>query len=241
MDLGQEGLLGLPLEMNQLALAIQLNHQTNLHNFCWGNNTLLQQQLHKTLSLQGERILYIWGNSGCGKSHLLQGCCQQGNLSSVYLPLELLKDAGPESIDGMTEQQLIAIDNIEAIAGIAAWEEALFYLYNRVRDSESTMLIISGNKPPATLPIALADLRSRLAWGLVMHLEELSDELKITTMQQQASKRGFLLPESVALFLIKRCARNMHDLQKMLDQLDNASLAAQRKITIPFVKAILQL
>lgn len=227
--------------MNQLALAIQLNHQTSLPNFCWGTNHLLHQQLESTLSGQGERILYLWGNKGCGKSHVLQGCCQHGTHTAVYLPLELLKEAGPESIEDMAQHELIALDDIDAIAGINAWEEALFHLYNRVRDSERTILLISGNKPPAALAIHLADLRSRLAWGLVMQVEELSDELKITTLQQQASKRGFVLPDSVALFLIKRCARNMHDLQQVLDQLDRASLAAQRKITVPFVKAILQL
>lgn len=223
----------------QLPLAIQLNHQTNLANFCWGNNHLLHQQLTTALSGQGERIFYIWGNKGCGKSHLLQACCQTGKHSSAYLPLELLKEAGPDSIEGMAEHEVIAIDDIDAIAAMPDWEEELFHLYNTVRDNERALLLISGHHAPAASPIQLADLRSRLAWGLVVQLEELNDELKIFTLQQQAKKRGFNLPASVALFLINRCARNMHDLQQILDQLDQASLAAQRKITVPFVKAIL--
>jgi len=86
------------------------------------------------------------------------------------------------------------------------------------------------------MPLALADLRSRLSWGLVLQLNELGDNDKISTLKSRANKRGFELPTSVAQFLLNRCSRNMHDLQDLLDSLDKASLMAQRKITIPFVK-----
>jgi DnaA family protein len=104
---------------------------------------------------------------------------------------------------------------------------------------EKSLLIISGNQSPTTLPIKLLDLRSRLSWGLVIQLMELSDEDKINTLKLHAARRGFDLPESVGQFLISRCSRNMHDLHQLLNRLDDASLAAQRKITIPFVKNIL--
>ena len=70
---------------------------------------------------------------------------------------------------------------------------------------------------------------------------ELNDEDKINTLKLHALRRGFDLPESVGQFLISRCSRNMHDLQQLLNRLDDASLAAQRKITIPFVKDTLNL
>ncbi|KTC76886.1 DnaA regulatory inactivator Hda [Legionella brunensis] len=227
----------------QLALAIQLNDEAALTDFCWDNNQLLQQQVSKSLDGSGERLLTIWGNSGSGKSHLLQGCCQtlSYHKTTIYLPLQILKEWGPESIDGVEEHSLIAIDDIDLIAGHAAWEEALFHLYNKIRDQGETILLISSRQPIHLIKIALADLRSRLSWGLVMQLSELSDELKIKTLQQLARKRGFDLPTTVAQFLISRCARNMHDLQLILNQLDEASLAAQRKITVPFVKAILKI
>jgi len=224
---------------NQLALALQLIHQAHLDNFCWGDNRLIKQQLEQSLQGNGERFIYIWGMQGCGKSHLLQGYCQANQASSVYLPLELLKNWGPESIEGIENYAFIALDNIDAIAGDKIWETALFHLYNRVRDNERTILFITSQLPPLAGAIQLPDLQSRLSWGLVLNLKELSDELKITTLQQQAYKRGFNLSSSVANFLIKRCERNMHNLQKAMDQLDQASLAAQRKITIPFVKSIL--
>ncbi len=225
----------------QLALALQLNDEATLADFCWGTNTLLQQQLQDTLNGDSERLLYIWGTPGSGKSHLLQACCQavKGNQSTIYLPLHLLKEWGPEVLDGIDEQAMIGIDDIDAIAGNPDWEEALFHLYNRVRDNERTTLIITSNCSPAQSPICLLDLRSRLSWGLVFQLNELSDNHKINTLKLHAHKRGFELPTSVGQFLLNRCARNMHDLHALLNRLDDASLIAQRKITIPFVKNIL--
>lgn len=224
----------------QLALALQLNDEATFADFCWGENTLLQQQLQNTLNGNDERLIYIWGSPGSGKSHLLQACCQaMGNQSNIYLPLHLLKEWGPQVIDGIEEQALIAIDDIDAIAGDHNWEEALFHLYNRVRDNEKTTLIITSNSPPAQSPICLLDLQSRLSWGLVFQLHELSDHHKINTLKLHAEKRGFELPTSVGQFLLNRCARNMHDLHTLLNRLDQASLIAQRRITIPFVKNIL--
>ncbi|KTC87983.1 MULTISPECIES: DnaA regulatory inactivator Hda [Legionella] len=225
---------------SQLALAIQLNNEATLTDFCWGSNHLLEQQIKNCLTGTGERLFYLWGHAGCGKSHLLQACCQaMPDATAIYLPLPLLKEWGPESLDNLSEQTLIAIDDIDAIAGDKIWEEALFHLYNRIRDNGRTLLLMSSRKSLANLNIQLADLKSRIAWGIVAQLNELDDDLKIKTIQQHASKRGFDLPTSVGQFLINRCARNMHDLQNILDFLDKASLAAQRKITVPFVKAIL--
>lgn len=225
----------------QLALAIQLNDDATLTDFCWAGNPILQQQLLATLNHTNDRLLYLWGPPGSGKTHLLQACCQalSHHGSTMYLPLSLLKEWGPKMLDDLEDQSLISIDDIEAIVCDAHWEEALFHLYNRVRDNEQTILIISAQAPPANLGIRLPDLQSRLNWGLVMQLHELEDQDKITTLKLRARKRGFELSDSVVRFLMNRCARNMHDLHQLLDRLDEASLVAQRKITIPFVKHIL--
>ncbi|KTC91697.1 DnaA regulatory inactivator Hda [Fluoribacter dumoffii] len=227
----------------QLALAIKLNDEATLADFNWGENKLLQQQINSMLTNKEERLLYLWGNTGSGKTHLLQACCQavSSTQSAIYLPLALLKEWGPQTIEGLEDQELICIDDINLIAKDSAWEEALFHLYNKVKDMEKSILIISGNQSPTTLPIQLADLRSRLSWGLVIQLMELNDEDKINTLKLHALKRGFALPTSVGQFLLNRCSRNMHDLHHLLNRLDDASLAAQRKITIPFVKDILNI
>lgn len=228
---------------HQLALTIPLNDEAILSDFYWGENRVLEQEIQKALTGKGERFFYLWGNQGSGKSHLLQACCQIISLSStsIYLPLETFKAWGPESIEGIGEQGCIAVDDIDKIAGQPGFEEALFHLYNRARESTQTLLLISGKCPPASLGLNLADLQSRLAWGLVAPLLDLDDELKIMSLQRRAKKRGFELPLSVAQFILSRCERNMHALQNVLNLLDEASLVAQRKITLPFVKEILQL
>ncbi|MDP3269151.1 MAG: DnaA regulatory inactivator Hda [Legionella sp.] len=227
----------------QLALAIKLNDEATLDDFNWQNNALLQQQIKAMLNHQEDRLLYLWGAKGSGKSHVLQACCQAVNSthSAIYLPLALLKEWGPQSIEGLEDQALVCIDDIQEIAHDPVWEEALFHLYNRIKDQEKNLLIISGNLPPVLMPIELADLRSRLGWGLVIQLNELNDDEKVRTLKLHAIKRGFDLPEGVGHFLLNRCSRNMHDLHELLNRLDDASLAAHRKITIPFVKNILNI
>lgn len=226
----------------QLALAIQLNDEANLANFCWGSNQFLEQELLQSLNHFEPSFFFLWGDSGRGKSHLLQACCNYLNSKiSIYLPLRLLKDYNPNCIDDLGEQDLIAIDDIDAIAGDRAWEEALFHLYNRIRDANKSILLISSKLPLASLELILPDLQSRLSTALIVELQELSDEFKISALEAHARSRGFALPSSVSEFLIKRTTRGMHELYHLLDRLDKASLAAQRKITIPFVKEILGL
>lgn len=226
----------------QLALAIHLNDEATLADYCWSANLLLAQQIELCLSGQGEHFLFLWGASACGKSHLLQACCAAtlNAQTAIYLPLKMLKEWGAESIEGLDNYNLIAIDDIEEVAFDKAWEEQLFHLYNRLKDNGKT-LIISASCPPSQLKIKLPDLHSRLCSGLTIQIHELSDEDKINTLMARAHQRGFVLPHAVAQFLVTRNVRNMHYLTELLNRLDEASLAAQRKITIPFVKEILGL
>jgi len=227
----------------QIPLSIHLNNQSSLDSFCWGNNTLLHQATKKFLR-GSEQFLYVWGEVGVGKSHLLQACCQTENLNqkhAMYLPLHILKNTGPECLEDLEQFHLIAIDDIDKIAGDRAWDEALFHLYNRIRENQHTRLLISASIAPTLLPIQLPDLRSRLGWGLSLPIKPLSDENKVATIRQMAWNQGIDLPEKVAYFLMSRCSRNMHDLTQLLNKLDKASLAAKRKLTVPFVKQALNL
>ncbi|MCX7116104.1 MAG: DnaA regulatory inactivator Hda [Gammaproteobacteria bacterium] len=228
----------------QLALAFEPTDECGFDYFCWGENTLLQDHLLNTFrSTDNESFFYIWGQEGVGKSHLLQACCLaiQPPYTAVYLPLKTLHTWGNSILEGIEHQSLIAIDDIETIAGDPAWEEALFHLINTVRQDNQKKIIISSCESPSHSSIHLADLKSRLHWGLASHLLALNDQQKVETLQFYAKKRGFHLPARVAEFLIQRFDRNMHNLIQLLKTLDHASLAAQRKITLPFVKQALNL
>ena len=125
--------------------------------------------------------------------------------------------------------------------GDEPWEMAIFNLYNRILESGKTRLLITGDRPPRQLNLGLPDLASRLDWGQIYKLQPLSDEDKLQALQLRARQRGFELPEDVGRFLLKRTDREMRTLFDTLDQLDRASITAQRKLTIPFVKDILKL
>jgi DnaA-homolog protein len=244
MDMGARGVAGKEVSSirQQLALAVRLNDEATFDEFCWTGNALLQEQLLPVLTHPVGRFFYVWGRPGSGKSHLLQACCHKADLgqhSARYVPLSLLQTWDPAVLEGMEDHAVVAIDDVDRIAGRSNWEEALFHLFNRICERQA-VLIITALVPPLRMGIRLADLSSRLTSGLVAPLYELADEDKILTLQARAHKRGFELPRSVGQYLVNHCARSMHDLYSVFECLDNASLVAQRKLTVPFVKEVLR-
>ena len=141
-------------------------------------------------------------------------------------------------LEGLERADLVCLDDVDALAGAQEWEQAVFALYNGLRE-HGGRLLAAGPVPPAALPLELEDLRTRLAWGLVYQLQPLDDEDKLRGLQQRARERGLELPDAVARYLLQRCRRDMASLLHCLDELDRASLAAQRRLTIPFVKEVM--
>ena len=223
----------------QLPLPIALRESVTLDNFVAGDNHQLLHMLQHILEPGAERFVYCWGAPGCGKTHLLQAACQL-TASIFYLPLSQLVDYSPEVLDGLHHAALVAIDDVDAAVGSPHWERALFDLYNRIRDGGETVLVVSGRAPPSRLGLALADLQSRLAWGLVFHISPLDDEGKIAVLRSRARSRGLGLPDEVAGYLLRHCDRDLSALLDLLDRLDRASLAGQRRLTVPFVKDVLE-
>lgn len=224
----------------QLALNIQLPEESTLDSFCWYGNELLLAELNKSLlSEQSEaKRFFISGANGVGKSHILQALVTEYDkrgLGAIYLPLAQVKDFGPEVLEGLSDTPLVCLDDLQTVAGFSEWEEALFYFYNQMKEAQNG-LVISANASINALAIEMPDLKSRLKWEFVFPVNELDDAHKITLLQQKARARGLGLSVNVANYLISRKSRNMKDLVYQLDKLDKASLAAQRKLTIPFVK-----
>jgi DnaA family protein len=223
----------------QIPLGISLRDEARFENFQVGPNGLVCSLLRQASEGQGEPFMYIWGQSGVGCSHLLEAACHHAEphrRTSVYLPLnELMVISTPVVLEGMEHLNLVCIDNVEAIAGHKEWEEAVFHLYNRIRQ-EGNMLIVAAQVPPRQLNIQLPDLLSRLSWGGVFQVHELPDDDKAPALALHAKVRGFDLSDEAARYLVHHASRNMKDLCRMLERLDQASLTAQRKVTIPFIK-----
>jgi DnaA family protein len=224
------------MEPIQLPLRIGLRDSATLANFLPGANGAAIAALESGY----EPFVYLWGAPGTGKSHLLQGLCQQFAATGgapVYLPLGD-EQLAPEMCEGLEAMPLVCLDDIQAVAGNREWETALFHLYNRVRDAGGRLLV-AADAPPGQLGIDLPDLRSRLGWGPVFHLQPLSDEEKVEALILRARGRGIELAPDVARYLMRRYRRDTHGLFELLEQLDRASLAAQRRLTIPFVRELL--
>lgn len=228
----------------QLALELQLRDDARFANFSAGDNKVLLALLEETVLTASEQFVYVWGAPGVGRTHLLQACCHlafEQKLQCFYLPLLThFEDFSPDVLNGLEACDLLCVDDLQCIAGDSAWEEAFFHLYNRVRERK-TRLIMSATQAPKELNIKLPDLVSRLSWGLTFHVEPLQDQDKLDNLHLRAKARGLQLSEEVAKFLLTRCQRDMRSLVSALDMLDQASLVAQRKLTIPFVKETLGL
>lgn len=219
--------------IQQLPLAMRLNDSATFDNFFAAGN----EKVVHDLQAGSQQYLYLWGVTGTGKTHLLQAACHAAGSGSVYLPLGE-EGIVPEMLEGMEQLGLLCLDNVEAIAGDVAWETALFHLFNRLRDLDH-QLIVSANTSPAALALQLADLKSRFSWGISYQLSELSDADKVLAMQERTRRRGMHLTVEVAQYLLKRYPRDMVSLFELIERLDEGSLVAKRKITIPFVRELL--
>jgi len=227
--------------LEQLTLSgIRLQDEKTFENFNIENNHQIIDFLQAMLT--GEELFaYLWGNSGVGRSHLLQAACHHAhylNKTAMYLPLSEFIHLSPDVFDDLETMDLVAIDDLDVISNNTQWEEALFHLFNRLRHHNKYLLVAADN-PPNQLAIALPDLLSRLTWGIVFRVNALTDEGKIKALCIRAEYRGMHMPEEVAHFLLRHYSRSSSDLFAALDKLDVASLAEQRKLTIPFVKQVL--
>ncbi|MCB2427525.1 DnaA regulatory inactivator Hda [Methylophaga pinxianii] len=188
-------------------------------------------------------FLYLWGEAGVGKTHLNLAVAeqlQQRGHAVSYINLQELRDtAKAEVLASLVQTDIVCLDDLQVICGDREWEEALFHCFNRLREHEHKLLICA-NQNPAQLAIKLPDLRSRLATGLIYQLPVMTDALKQQALISHAQSRGLILPEEVAQYLLRHYSRDMPSLMLVLQRLDKASLRAQRRLTIPFVREVIQ-
>jgi DnaA-homolog protein len=225
----------------QLPLGVHLRETATFANYYPGVNGDVVRLLQRSIT-EGSEFIYLWGGHGSGKTHLLQAVCHMVSNHMhrlAYFPLREVAALPPGILEGVEQLPVVIVDDIDVIAGRAEWETSLFHLYNNVQERGGRM-IMSGCDNPVSIGILLPDLRSRLAAGLVLRLRDLNDQEKTVALRFQARRRGMEMPEDVAGYLLRRFPRDMTALFSLLDVLDHATLAAQRKLTIPFVKEVLQ-
>ncbi len=228
--------------MRQLPLNVRLPDHAVFESFHAGPNAVAVASLQRVAEGGDPAIVWIWGPPESGKSHLLQASVARAHsrgLATAYLPLGELRDREPAFLDGMAALDVLALDDAPVVAGDGGWEQALFRLYEQLVP-RGGRLLVAAEAPPAQAGFGLPDLGSRLAAGAVFRLVRLSDSDCLLALQRRAAWRGFALPDETAHYLLARVDRSAGRLFRLLDRLDQEALAAQKRLTIPFVRALLE-
>jgi DnaA family protein len=225
----------------QLPLAWRWPRRQRFEHFHAGANAAAVAAVRALANDASAPWVYMHGGAGSGRTHLLMAACQAAHAAGrvvQYLPLSTLADKAT-ALRGVPGNELLALDDIGAIAGDRDAEHALFDLYNRAR-AEGSALLFAADAAPSQLQLMLPDLRSRLAACTQFALKPLDDAERRGVLQAQATARGIQLDDSVLDWLFSRYARDLGALLELLDRLDRASLAAQRRITVPFLRDFLR-
>jgi DnaA family protein len=225
----------------QLPLALRWPRRQRFEHFHAGTNAAALAAVEALAHQPGAPWVYLGGPIGSGKSHLLIAACHAASAlgrTVQYLPLTSQVDRAA-ALRGVAGSELLALDGLQAIAGDRAAEHALFDLYNRTR-AEGGALLFAADTSVAQLALGLPDLRSRLGACTQFTLKPLDDADRREVLKSPAVLRGIQLDDAVLDWLFSRYARDLGALLDLLDKLDQASLAAQRRITVPFLRDFLR-
>jgi DnaA-homolog protein len=226
--------------MRQLPLGIRAPDHAVFASFLAGRDAHAVEHLRSLAAGPAAGAVWICGPGGVGKTHLLQATCVLASerLRAAYLPLRELGPLGSGALEGLAELDCVCLDDLDAVAGDAAWERALFGLHREMEERGGRVLA-AARAPPALIEWALQDLGSRWAASAVFQLRGLEESQLTRALQLRARVRGLDLPDQTARWLQRRFPRDMRTLYDLLDTLDQAALVARRRLTVPFIRSVL--
>lgn len=239
----------------QLPLAMRWPPQQRFASFRIGDNGAAVDLLQRAAHAADAHWVFLNGASASGKTHLLIAACAAAGTAgrnAQYISLRGLPQRGASdksagnagegqlanALRALGGSDLLAIDDLEAIAGERAAAHALFDLYNRCKVEKSTLLFAAA-RAPAQIGIALPDLVSRLSSCAQAALKPLSDDDRRSVLRERAHTRGIVLDDAALDWLFARVQRDLGSLTVLLDRLDRESLAAKRRVTVPFLRNLL--
>jgi len=225
--------------MHQLPLDFRIRDKPSFENF-WPEENGAALKATQALVAGGRGPLYLFGPGGCGKTHLLAAAARGASEEGVcaYLSLTHASDAQWEGLADLPSAALLCVDEVDVVCTRPDWEHRLFVLLEAL--APRRRVILAGRTNPAGLGIVRDDLRTRLASGPVLAMRALSDETKARVLQHRALMRGLSLNAASTAYLLTHGPRDPHALFVLLEQLDKATLADGRRLTIPYLRTILE-
>jgi DnaA family protein len=218
----------------QLPLKLALADHASFATFVAGDNAAAVRHV-QAVAAGAADTLWLWGAAGCGKSHLLQAACRAATVNGRRAIYVALGSAAPDMLTGLDGLDVVALDDVERVAGQDDWEIALFGLLNEFLGRRGG-LVLAATTSPAAAGFRLADLASRAAGAVSYRLKALGDGERALAVRLHAEARGLELEPAAAEYLLRRVDRDMRVLTGWLDRLDRASLIEQRRLTIPFIR-----
>ena len=218
--------------MQQLVLELAPPAPPTLDNFFPGPNAAALAAVRDAFA-GGERVTYLWGEAGSGKTHLLRAAASEGaslGQAAVYV------SAPHAALAALPACSVLAVDDVDALDDAA--QLALFDAFNLLRTRDG-LLFAAGSRPVAELALR-EDLRTRLGSGLTMRLAPLGDAEKAEALAGHAAQRGLRLATEVIAYILTHFDRDMGSQMALLDAMDRLSLEQKRPLTLPFVRDALR-
>lgn len=224
--------------MKQLVLNLRADDAQTFEHFVVGQN---EELLHRLSAIASgnhddavqDHFVYMWGGSAVGKSHLLHAVMDAASADCARF---ITASSGLEAFEYTPQIAYYLLDDCDRLSSSA--QIAAFNLFNQIRE-QGGYLISTGSLPPAQLPLR-EDLRTRLGWGLIYQIVELTDKEKIAALTQMAETRGLMLATGIIPYLLTHYRRDMPSLSHVIDALDRYSLETKRPVTLPLLRNLLQ-
>jgi DnaA-homolog protein len=225
----------------QLPLALRYPQDERLETFIGAPDGALAQLRAIAVGAAHDWV-YLEGAAGTGKTHQALAMCslaEQAGRLPTYLPLKAVRGRVRAALESLEGRDLVALDGLDAIAGNREDEVALFDFHNRARSSGITLLYTAQHAPDG-MGLVLPDLRSRLQQCIRLVLQPLDDEGRAAVLRERAVRRGLSIDEASIDWLLTHTGRELGSLVTLLDRLDRESMAAQRRITVPFLRQVVE-
>ena len=224
----------------QLHLNVQLDDAISLDKFidCSSTEDFLKILKNSTSDQSISNFYIIWGDTGRGKSYVMQGLRRkytEDNKTTFHFSFKDKRVNSHEILMNLASLEALFIEDFELMEDSEDWEKAMFNLINECYMS-GTRIYLSSTTVTKDLRIRLTDLASRLSSFTAIEIPEITEEEKIEALIQSSKRKGFVLDKKTVQYIVSYTSRNLSDLLKLLNELDSFSLQKKRKISPALVR-----